>query len=829
MSSAHKPGSLKQQNKSHKTGKHRSKGAVETSVKGRVSAKSLAKKGNTELSRLQKRNQLKQIRRLKRDALLTERRGRGVCDAPPHAVLVVPLDSRVDGGDVIRRLCSSDPDTVATERRPYVATAVIPRLKRRFSFMHCPPGNLYALLDAGKVADTILFVLHADCCKLSSYAETCLSCLIAQGVPACTFAVQGLDNVPQKRRSKARKAVESLVSQRFPKEKLMNMDTDADAANLLRSVSDRKVHHITFRDQRPALLAEEVNYVPSTDDASSTRGCLQVSGYVRGKTFDANQLVHLVGFGDYQLSHIDLVPDPCTDRQWQRLQRQHLHRSRANSVSSEVSMEMDPGMAEEETTRTIQRADPEQQVPLLAEQAPVSDDELDEEQSWPTEEEIAIAQSERKKKRSLPKGTSDYQAAWIMGGGGGAGEDDDVDDGSDADGAPAAEYPPSSMPMMEGSDDEGGWEDCDGSDDGSDGSEYEEDDGSEDGDEYDTNMDFAEEEDQLKRIQAQRDEEMYPDEVDTPQNIPARIHFGAYRGLESFRSSPWDATEGLPANYRRIFQFQNYAALKKTALKEESSEGALPSWYVTLHLINVPSDISAGIQNDVPLVVFGLLQHEHKMSVLNFSLTKHPSCALSIQSEDNLIFHCGWRRFSASAIFSQHTSGNKHKSERFLPNGTTVVASVYGPISYAPIPTLVFLNDPSSGQHVLVGTGSLLNVNPNRLVIQKAVVSGHPFKINRRVATIRYMFFDREDILFFKAVELWSKHGRRGHIKEPLGTHGHMKCVFNRSLKAQDTVCMSLYKRIFPKWTFDPVVKSPAPVPVTFETSMDADMDDDDI
>ena len=29
-----------------------------------------------------------------------------------------------------------------------------------------------------------------------------------------------------------------------------------------------------------------------------------------------------------------------------------------------------------------------------------------------------------------------------------------------------------------------------------------------------------------------------------------------------------------------------------------------------------------------------------------------------------------------------------------------------------------------------------------------------------------------------------------------------MKCVFDGQLKAQDTVLMPLYKRVFPKWTY---------------------------
>jgi pre-rRNA-processing protein TSR1 len=145
--------------------------------------------------------------------------------------------------------------------------------------------------------------------------------------------------------------------------------------------------------------------------------------------------------------------------------------------------------------------------------------------------------------------------------------------------------------------------------------------------------------------------------------------------------------------------------------------------------------------------------------------------------------------------------------------------TTFAPICLTTAPVLVFQELPD-GRQSLLATGSLLSADPNRVVVKRAVLSGHPFHINKRVVTVRFMFFSREDVEWFKPVELRTKQGRRGHIKAGLGTHGHMKCNLDGQVTQQDAVLMHLYKRVFPKvrvkyalemiiasqWTYDPHV-----------------------
>ncbi|EDO37178.1 predicted protein [Nematostella vectensis] len=778
---AHRSGPLKQQNKSHKHGKHRSKGTLDKQTKGRVCVKSLSRKGKQAMGKANRRHHAKQVREKKRGEILEQKRKIGKQGSPPHVIAILPLSSTCNVSSALQLLRECD-EEASIFPADALTTLVSHQLKKRFMFLPLKHGDMYSILDAAKVADTILFLVDASN-PVDDHTENTISCILAQGLPATFHAIQGLEQCPPKKRNDIKKAIHKLVEKRFPKDKPHSLDTKQDALTTLRLVSNQQQRSIRFRDQRPHLVAQGVVFEPDANDVS--KGTLKVTGFVRGQTLSANRLVHLAGYGDFQISQIDSVADSFS-----------IKKSSTKDVDA-MNLVSQDSMSMEENIKVIDRANPAFQESLQSEVVP---DPMEGEQTWPTEEELQLADGMFKScgllHKRVPKGTSEYQASWIIDE---ENDDDDDDDDDDGDGDDHSDIRGYIGEIRDGSDSDDSMVCISVS-----GAET-------DISKYDDRVDVDEERLQLEKLRAARENEMFPDELDTPLDTAARVRFQKFRGLKSFRTSPWDPKENLPSDYARIFQFENFNRTKKRVLSaEEDTEGAMPGCFVTVHIVNVPKAFIDSFDSSKPLVVFGLLPHEQKMSVVHFVIKRLPSYTDPIKSKERLVFHCGYRRFTACPIFSQHTSGDKHKYERFLPQDAITVASMYAPIMFPPCPVMVFNADRQTGSHTLVATGSLYKVDPNRIIAKKIVLSGHPYKINKRSAVIRYLFFNREDIMWFKPVELYTKHGRRGHIKEPLGTHGHMKCSFDGALKAQDTVCMNLYKRVFPKWTYEPAVTSPS-------------------
>jgi pre-rRNA-processing protein TSR1 len=203
------------------------------------------------------------------------------------------------------------------------------------------------------------------------------------------------------------------------------------------------------------------------------------------------------------------------------------------------------------------------------------------------------------------------------------------------------------------------------------------------------------------------------------------------------------------------------------------------------------------------MVAVGLLPHENKVSVLHMGLSQTPKCdaALDLDSEpvkckDVLTVRCGWRTWQCRPVFSQHNlNSDKHKLERFLPTGGAYFcASVLGPVTYAPCPVLMFRGSQ------LMATGTMLGADADRIVIKRIIMTGFPSRVHKRHCIVKHMFYNPDDVKWFKPAGLTTKHGLQGNIVQSVGDHGTMKCLFNAPIKQHDTVCLPLYKRMYPKF-----------------------------
>lgn len=732
----------------------------------------------------------KMVRDQKRAAALNAKRAQSGSTSPPRVIVLFGLSANVNLGSLERdilALLSSQKNS--DELFP---TAVSSEYKMRATVLKAPYGDLSSCVEMAKVADLIAFVASANSLRedgssdyIDPFGAQCLSVFRAIGLPRTVVFVRDLP-CDLKRRHESKKFCASSLSSEFPEScKFFPADTKEELHKFLWLLKEQTLTFPHWRNERAHLAAQKVEMVDH--DSSLGKCTLLLTGYIRARNLSVNQLVHVSGAGDYQLCKIEILNDPYP----------------LNPRKGQDSMDADD-VHDVQVIRTIM-PDGSKQEPLLVENIP---DPLAGEQTWPTEAEMAEAEEDQKqkklKRRKLPAGTSEYQAAWIL-------------DDSDEDDFGSCDEENNGMVLDEG-------ENGVPSDEAFNKYDFDEDQGSLDlGDsdietETDSvmvdgeNMTREQIEDDIKRLKdAHAEDEEFPDEVDTPLDVPARKRFAKYRGLKSFRTSSWDPKESLPQEYARIFAFDNFARTKKHVLakaleldKESNDDTVAPGTYSRLYIKDVPSTVASKVclhANTMPIIACGLLQHESKMSVLHFSIKKHDSYTEPIKAKDELIFHVGFRQFVARPIFStDNINSDKHKMERFLHPGRFSVASIYAPISFPSLPLIAMKNVGDASPPVVAAVGSLKSVDPDRIILKKIILTGYPQRVSKVKATVRYMFHQPEDVRWFKPVEVWTKCGRRGRIKEPVGTHGAMKCLFNGVLQQHDTVCMSLYKRAYPKW-----------------------------
>ena len=776
---------------SHKPFKsrHATKSLIRDLAKGkteRTEAKANRKTPHQQvMSKFDRKNQARQIRQIKHQQNVKSSSVFAGQSGAPRVITVVPLCEDMDPVAAIQRLNQAVDAESLWPLEGHMRVRV-DRFKQNLVYVPVA-RDLMTVLDACRLADFVVFLLSPTE-EPGEEGERLLKAIEGQGVSNVLTMVQNLDTIePAKRRPQVVNSLKSYISHFFPnQEKVLSLDAESECSNAIRSLCTTTPKGIKWRESRSWMLVENVQW-PTNLGTTITEGELVISGVVRGRGLKANRLVQVGDWGHFQIEKI-------TDAALPFSKKRKADEMAVDELKAEEILETPTEEQEDLAELAPYEATMEDVDALSVSDAPTQKrGVLLDDHHYFSDDETHLPDAPKR----LPKGTSSYQSAWFLGDMSDSGSDfeDAVDDEGDLDMEAAAlpqdglegldkavlnepteatpsEYPQSEMFLDPSPDDEA--------------------------------TQLAEYRSQRK-TEASEDLE-FPDEIELHPNVLARERLARYRGLKSLRTSNWETSEDRahePDEWNRLLQVSDYKKAKKQVDNDTLVGGIQPGKRVHVHLRNVPLALQQTHNPTKPLALYSLLRHEQKRTVVNYSITLNSAHPDPLRSKDELILQCGARRYSINPLFSQsgNTPNNVHKFLRYLHPGQTAIASFIAPITWGSVPALFFQPSVSMPGKLLglVATGTSLSASTSRVIAKRVIMTGHPYKIHKKIVTVRYMFFNKEDVQWFKALQLWTKRGRSGFIKESLGTHGYFKATFDGKINPQDAVGVSLYKRVWPR------------------------------
>eukprot|EP01063_Lacrimia_lanifica_P001813 TRINITY_DN1093_c0_g2_i1.p1 TRINITY_DN1093_c0_g2~~TRINITY_DN1093_c0_g2_i1.p1 ORF type:complete len:1187 (+),score=597.74 TRINITY_DN1093_c0_g2_i1:132-3692(+) len=193
--------------------------------------------------------------------------------------------------------------------------------QRRITFFECP-NNVNAMCDIARVADLVLLVVDAS---FGFEMETFefLNIAKSHGFPKLIGVLTHLDKLPN---NKQLKKTKKALRHRFWQEicsgaKLFylsglerNLYTMKEVVNLNRFIAVTKLAPQNWRTTHSCTLVDRMEDITDPVKQQEEPMCdrkVALYGYIKGCPMKDNQKVHIPGVGDYQISSIHRIDDPC--------------------------------------------------------------------------------------------------------------------------------------------------------------------------------------------------------------------------------------------------------------------------------------------------------------------------------------------------------------------------------------------------------------------------------------------------------------------------------------------------------------------------------------
>ena len=215
--------------------------------------------------------------------------------------------------------------TKNTLTMPLGPLTVVASKRRRLTFLECPSESLASMIDVSKVVDIVLLMIDGNYGFEMETMEF-LNVLSASGMPGNIFGILthlDLFKKPNTLRDTKKRLKHRFWSELYQGAKLFYLSgvingryPDREVHNLSRFISVMKnPRPLVWRNSHPYCLVDrmlDLTQPVKLEEESKCDRQVAFYGYLRGTTFPGTNCgVHVPGVGDFKVSHIEALPDPC--------------------------------------------------------------------------------------------------------------------------------------------------------------------------------------------------------------------------------------------------------------------------------------------------------------------------------------------------------------------------------------------------------------------------------------------------------------------------------------------------------------------------------------
>ncbi|XP_026710886.1 ribosome biogenesis protein BMS1 homolog [Athene cunicularia] len=238
---------------------------------------------------------------------------------PPPVVVVVVGPPKVGKSTLIKCLIKNFTRQKLIEIRGPVT--IVSGKKRRLTIIECG-CDINTMIDLAKVADLVLMLIDASFGFEMETFEFLNICQV-HGFPKIMGVLTHLDTFKNNKQLKKtkKKLKHRFWTEVYPGAKLFYLSgmvhgeyQKQEIHNLGRFISVMKFRPLTWQTSHPYVLADRMEELTNLEDVRINPKCdrkIALYGYLRGAHLKNKSQIHMPGVGDFTVSDVSFLPDPC--------------------------------------------------------------------------------------------------------------------------------------------------------------------------------------------------------------------------------------------------------------------------------------------------------------------------------------------------------------------------------------------------------------------------------------------------------------------------------------------------------------------------------------